>query len=76
MNVSLCNFLRSEINVCVCVCVSICALCLSVCLCASLLESVFLFLTKHTLISFSVWNPRKLLLVDVKQRWMSHFQHF
>ena len=44
---------------------------LSACLCASLFE--FLFLTKQTLISSSVWNLRGQLLVDVKQRWTSHF---
>ena len=56
----------------VCVCVSVC---LNVCLCGLLFESVFLFLTKHTLISNSVWNLKKQLLVDVKQRWTSYFWH-
>lgn len=48
---------------------------LNVCFCGVLIESVFLFFTKHTLY-YSVWNLRKQLLVDVKQRWTSHFRHF
>lgn len=32
-----------------------------------------LLLTKHTLY-YSVWNIRKHLLVDMEQRWKSHFR--